>query len=230
MNKYTIRTILLVLVSTPLLAGFGLGDLKSGLGGDKDCSNSSDPKKCRKQDKMKKIGTAVVIGVAAKLIADMIINSKSSQTTAEDKVVKDYKAKHKTLPKNPALVNYDTNLKPGTVVKPGTGMLVASDLVVVPGKSTKEIFIKERIAIYDNDDNTKVLKTLIKSVNDKTKRGGAFSNQFSFKLPKGMPQGVYPIKTQVIVNGKEFKPNKKKMQLVLRVDQNQEYEIVALDN
>lgn len=219
MNKLTLRTLFVILISTSLLTGFGLGDLKGGL------PSKDDSKKERKE----KIIKGVIIGVAAKLIADMVINSKSEQTSPEDKVVNDYKAKHKTLPPNPKLVTYNTNIKPGTVVKPGTGMEVASNLVVVPGQGKKEVFIKERIAIHDNDDNKKVLKTLVKSVNDKTKRAGAFSNQFTFKLPEGMPQGVYPINTQVIVNGKEQKPNNQKMQLVLHVDENQVYHIVALN-
>jgi hypothetical protein len=44
-----------------------------------------------------------------------------------------------------------------------------------------------------------------------------------------MPQGVYPIKTLVLVNGAASKPSSNKMQLVLNVDKDSNYEIVAVN-
>jgi len=210
MNKLTVRTFFIVAISATLLTGFGLGDIT-------------------KSDK-KDIIKAVVILVAAKIIADMIIDYKTEQVESEDEVIKAYKAKHNNmLPKENKLETYTTALSPGKVVKAGTGMKVASDMTVIPSEANKgKIFVKERIVIYDNDGKNNPIRTLIKSVETKSK-AGRYKNEFNFKLPKNLPEGVYPIKTQVIVNGKEFSPNKKTMQLVLKVDHNHQFQIVALN-
>ncbi|MET1255114.1 hypothetical protein [Aliikangiella maris] len=165
--------------------------------------------------RLKQIGAVVVIGLAAKLIYDMVIDSESTQTTNEENVISKYKAAHFTLPPQPLLVSYQSNIKPGEVVKAGNDISVVSSLEVVPGTSTRQVDIKEKIIIFDNEDHTKELKSLTKMVNKETRAGGIFKNQFTFKLPKGMPQGVYPIKTLVYVNGKAFAPNDNRMQLVM---------------
>jgi DNA-directed RNA polymerase subunit H (RpoH/RPB5) len=171
----------------------------------------------------------IAVGIAAKLIHDMVIEYKTSQTKDEKKVVKEYSKKNKTLPSEPKVVEYETSIKPGDVVKAGKEVQVVSRLVVVPGNDGKPVEIKEEINIFDNEDNTKSLKNLTKPVNEKTKQTGEFKNQFKFTLPEGMPQGVYPIKTLVLLNGKTSNPSNNKMQLVLDVDQNHQYRILAVN-
>lgn len=230
MKTKTLHKFMLVVVAMGLLTGFGLGDINKKLspGGD-DCSGSSDPKKCKKEHELKTAAKIAAIGIAAKLIADMIIDYRASQTSAEEQVVQDYKKKHQALPAEPEVVEYTSSVKPGEVVKAGKEVLISSHLVVVPGVNSKAIDIQEQITIYDNEKNDNTLKSLTKPVNEKSKKSGAFNNEFKFTLPVGMPQGVYPIKTLVTVNGKAAKPSSNKMQLVLNVDQDQRYQIVAMN-
>ncbi|MDH5179432.1 MAG: hypothetical protein OEZ39_15230 [Gammaproteobacteria bacterium] len=229
MNVKLFRGVAVALTAFFLTTGFGLGDIgKTVDHGTKDCSKAANKKACEKSNTKKKVFNAAVIGVAAKLIHDMIIEFKSSQVGSDESVVKQYTAKHKSLPKKPTLVTYKSSVKPGQVVTAGKPVLVASDLTVVRGKSTKQVKIEEEFSIYDNEDNKKLLKSLKKVVNDKTKQGGQFQNEFKFTLPVGMPQGVYPLKTTVLVDNKPFKPVANKMQLVLHVDEHQNYQIVAL--
>lgn len=215
-------------VAMTLLTGFGLGDLDKKLSGSEDCSKAKDPKKCKKEQDLKTGAKIVAIGIAAKLIHDMIIDYRSSQTKPEEQVVQEYKKTHPSLPKEPEVVAYTSSIKPGEVVKAGKEVLVNSSLVVVPGVNSKSVDIQEKIDIHDNEKNDQVLKTLTKPVNAKTKKSGAFNNEFKFTLPIGMPQGVYPIKTQILVNGKAAKPTNNKMQLVLNVDRDLRYTIVAV--
>ena len=71
---------------------------------------------------------------------------------------------------------------------------------------------------------------MVKAVNKDTKKCGAFENEFTFTLPKGMPQGVYPIKTAVIINGVESTQVDSRMQLVYFGDSETEtYRIAKAD-
>ncbi|MBV1909851.1 MAG: hypothetical protein KUG78_11055 [Kangiellaceae bacterium] len=164
--------------------------------------------------RLKQIGAVVAIGVAAKLIYDMVVDYQSKQINDEGEVVDRYIENHGALPAQPVLVNYESNIKPGEVVTAGNDISIQSKLEVVRGADSRTVEIQEKITIFDNEDNTKELKSLTKVVNTESKKSGAFENEFTFKLPKGMPQGVYPVRTIVIVDGKEQPAKNSQMQLV----------------
>jgi len=154
------------------------------------------------------------VGVGAKLIYDMVVDYQSKQVNDEAQVAERYKKLHGHLPEKAVLVDYESSIKPGDVVSAGTSISIQSRLEVVRSASSRQVDIQEKIIIFDNDDPTKELKSLTKVVNAKTKTSGAFVNEFTFKLPKGMPQGVYPVRTQVIINGQPYAPVDSQMQLV----------------
>lgn len=219
----------LVLVTIGLLTGFGFDDIVKKVPGNKaDCSKSDNKKKCEKKQ-MRDTAKVVAAGVAAKMIVDMVISYRTQQTSAEDEVVKEYKLTHKNLPEEPEVVKFKSSIKPGQIVYAGKEVLVGSELVVVSGTKSNTTDIKQRIAIYDNEEKDKELISLTKPVNENTKKSGAFESEFKFTLPVGMPQGVYPIKTVALVNGKASKPAKNEMQLVLNIDESQQYQIVAMN-
>jgi len=164
--------------------------------------------------RLRQIGTIVAVGIAAKLIYDMVVDYQSKQVNDEAQVAERYKKLHGQLPENAVLVDYESSIKPGDVVSAGTSISIQSRLEVVRSASSRQVDIQEKIIIFDNDDPTKELKSLTKVVNAKTKTSGAFVNEFTFKLPKGMPQGVYPVRTQVIINGQPYAPVNSQMQLV----------------
>jgi hypothetical protein len=167
-----------------------------------------------KNKDLKRIGTIIAVGIAAKLIYDMVIEHQTQQISNEKAVIDKYKERHKSLPAEPTLVSYESSLQPGGVVNAGSDISITSQLEVVRGAGSQTVDIQERIVIFDNEDPNKEIKSFTKPVNTETKRGGAFANEFKFKLPKGMPQGVYPIKTQVIIDGKASEPVETMMQLV----------------
>lgn len=229
MKVSLLHKLLLVLAVMGMLTGFGFGDLTKKLGGDVDCSKSENKKKCKDKQKIKAIGKVIEIGAAATLISEMVIHYRVKQTYAEEKVIKEYKLKNKKLPPEPKVVEYTSTIKPGEIVKAGKEVLVGSRLVVLAGQKSKTTDIQERITIYDNEKKDKELISLTKPVNEKNRKAGAFENEFKFTLPVGMPQGVYPIKTLVLLNGKAAKPTSHEMQLVLNVDEYQRYQVVALN-
>ncbi len=179
--------------------------------------------------RLKQIGAVVAIGVAAKLIYDMVVDYQSKQVNDEGEVVERYVETHGALPPEPVLVTYESSIKPGEVVTAGNDISIQSKLEVVRGANSRTVDIQEKIIIYDNEDPNKELKSLVKPVNTESKTSGAFVNEFTFKLPKGMPQGVYPLKTAVIVDGKEQPARNSKMQLVFNGRFNSTYQRVAVE-
>jgi len=164
--------------------------------------------------RLKQIGAVVVIGVAAKLIYDMVVDYQSKQVNDEGQVVKKYKKAHGKLPQEAVLVEHKSDIKPGEVVEAGGQISIVSNLEVVRSASSRKVDIQEKITIFDNEDNSKELKSLTKVVNEDTNASGAFQNEFTFKLPKGLPQGVYPVQSIVIVNGIAQTPVNSQMQLI----------------
>lgn len=182
---------------------------------------------CKKKD-LQTLGALIAIGIAAKVIYDMTIEHETQQVTNEKEVNDKYKEEHKALPTEPMLVAYQSSLQPGSVVNPGDKVTVVSSLEVVRGESSERLKIEEKIIIYDNEDSSKEIKSLTKQVNKETGRGGEFANEFKFTLPKGMPQGVYPIKTIVIIDGKESQPVETAMQLVMNLESTDRIQVAAL--
>ncbi|TQV76512.1 hypothetical protein FLL45_00690 [Aliikangiella marina] len=182
---------------------------------------------CKKKD-LQTLGAIIAIGIAAKVIYDMTIEHETQQVTNEKEVVNKYKKEHKKLPKEPTIIAYQSNLQPGSIVNPGDKVTVVSSLEVVRGEATNQMKIEEKIVIYDNEDSSKEIKSLTKVVNAETGRSGEFANEFKFTLPKGMPQGVYPIKTVVIIDGKESTPVETQMQLVMNFEATQEALVASL--
>ena len=167
-----------------------------------------------KSKDLKRLGAIVAIGIAAKIIYDMVIEHETQQVTNEKEVIDNYKKAHASLPSEPTLISYESSIEPGGVVNVDKDISIVSKLEVVRSLDSQTVDIQERIIIFDNEDNNKEIKSFTKTINQETKRSGAFANEFKFKLPKGMPQGVYPIKTQVIIDGKALPPVENKMQLV----------------
>ncbi len=179
--------------------------------------------------RLKQIGAVVAVGVAAKIIYDMVVEYQSRKVNDEGEVIDRYVETHGALPPEPVLVAYESSIKPGEVVTAGNDISIQSKLEVVRGADTRTVDIQEKIIIFDNEDPTKELKSLVKPVNTDSKTSGAFENEFTFKLPKGMPQGVYPVRTAVIVDGKEQPARNSQMQLVFNGRFNGVYQRVAAE-
>lgn len=207
-------------------AGLGLGDLKDKV----DKSHKCDPSDqgCKNKEHLKAAAKVAAVAVAAKIIADMVVEYQTQKVSDENAVIAEYKGKYKTLPPKPVASVYTTQTLPGKVVEPGKKVKIQSEIEVVPGSQQKEALIEERISIYDNEDNTKELKNMTKPVNAQTKRGGRYKNEFSFQLPEGLPQGVYPIKTALLIDGQAAKTANNDIQLVLHVDPAGQMQVLAL--
>lgn len=205
-----------VFVTTTPSFAIGFGGLKDKLDRSDKCD--SDDKGCKNKEHLKAAARVAAISVAVKLLTDMVLDYKSQQVADEASVAEDYRAKNKRLQADPIASVYKTKTLPGEVVQPGKKVTITSEIVVVPGEKRREALIEERITIFDNEDSTKELRSLTKAVNSETRRGGRFENEFSFTPPQGLPQGVYPIKTELLLNGTSAKTSSNDIQLVLHVE------------
>ncbi|WP_049632012.1 hypothetical protein [Cellvibrio sp. pealriver] len=207
--------------------GFDLKDLKNNIDRSHKCK--SDDQGCKNRERLKAVARVAVVAAAVTLITKMAIKHRSERIAREEQVADEYKTQNSSLPAEPIATEYITKTLPGNVVEPGSEVIIQSDIVVVPGTKQKTALIEERIAIYDNEDNTKELKNFTKPVNGKTKKGGRYQNEFSFTLPEGLPQGVYPIKTELLLNGKVVDTSDTDIQLVLQVNNVGEIQLLAMN-
>lgn len=206
---------------------FDLMDLKRAV--DKSYKCDSGDQSCKNREHLKAAAKIAAVALAVTLITKMVIKHRSERIAEEGQVAEEYKTKNNTLPVEPTATEYVTKTLPGNIVEPGKEVIIQSDIVVVPGTKQKTALIEERIAIYDNEDNTKELKNFTKPVNEETQRGGRYQNEFSFTLPEGLPQGVYPIKTELLLNGKVVNNSNNDIQLVLQVNKLGAMQLLAMN-
>lgn len=225
--KYKVLAIAFSFLVVNSSQAFDMKDLQKTV--DKSYKCKKDDQRCKNREHLKAAATVAAVAIAVKLIADMVVEYRSQKVTEEAQVIAEYKNLHKTLPPEPVATEYVTNTLPGNVVAPGKQVSIKSNIVVVPGTQQKTALIEERLSIYDNEDNTKELKNLTKAVNEKNKTGGRYQNEFSFTLPEGLPQGVYPIRNQLLLNGKVVETTKNDIQLVLQVNSVGEYQLLAMN-
>lgn len=222
MKKFLV-VVLICLFSLSSAQAFDLKDLNRVF--DKSYKCKGD-KKCKKKEHLKAVARVAAVAVVATVITKMVIKHRSKKLEDEKQVADKYKKEHEQLPEQAYAAEYVTNTLPGDVVQPGKEIIIKSEILVVPGTKQKSTLIEERLAIYDNEDNTKELNSLTKAVNKKTKRAGRYENEFSFTLPEGIPQGVYPIKTELLLNGEVVDYSESGLQLVLQVQDQGQWKIM----
>lgn len=228
MKKLSLALLITSLSAASVHAGFGLNDIKNTVDKSYKCAPSDNG--CKNEEHLKAAAKVAAVVVAAKLITDMVVEYQTQKVSDESKVIAEYKEKYKTLPPKPIASLYTTQTLPGKVVAPGKKVKIQSEIEVVPGAEKQEALIEERIGIYDNEDHAKELKGMTKQVNAQTKRGGRYKNEFSFQLPEGLPQGVYPIKTSLLIDGQSAKTADNDIQLVLHVNPLGQMQLLALAN
>jgi hypothetical protein len=226
MKNKAIIVLLSCLLVNPLQA-FSLKDLRDNIDRSHKCSSGDQG--CKNRERLKAAARVAAVAVVVTVLTKMIIKHRSERIAKEGQVAEEYKAQNNNLPAEPMATQYITKTLPGNIVEPGKEVIIQSDIVVVPGTKKKTALIEERIAIYDNEDNTKELKNFTKPVNAKAKRGGRYQNEFSFTLPEGLPQGVYPIKTELLLNGKVVGSSNNDIQLVLQVNEFGAMQLVAMN-
>jgi hypothetical protein len=174
----------------------GLGALAGGLLGRKDRAK----------------GAAIGAGIAA--LACVAVNYQSKQVKSADQVDREFKQKNSGAPpENTTLVKYETRFDPSNRIRAGAGATLSSYIEIVQGSKSGEPTVEEEIAIFGPDG--KELKKTRKVANTNG-AAGAFQSTFHLTMPEGVPQGMYPFKTTLFIDGVASSASEPQLQVVWR--------------
>src|SRR4051812_16739728 len=159
-------------------------------------------------------GTGAAAGAAIGALACVAYNYYARQTKTSQQVTDEYKAKNKgTLPASATVTRFNVQVAPTAKVQAGNAVNVASNIEVVPGTGNPTPSIEQEITLF-SPDGAQAGKAR-KPANQAGTGGGAFETSFKFSLPQGVPQGIYPVKSQLYVDGKPAAGTDTRFQVVV---------------
>ena len=142
-------------------------------------------------------GAALGAGIGA--LACVAYNYYTKRTKTVQQVSNEYRAEHRgTLPAHTKVTRFDMHVAPASAVSPGSAVTVASDIEVVPGVKDPAPNLEQEITLY-SPDGREVGKA--RKPASREPGGGGFATTYKMTMPQGVPQGVYPVKSQLYVNG-----------------------------
>lgn len=151
-------------------------------------------------------------GAAVAALACMAVNARSRQTHDAATVEAEYRREHAdTLPAVPTVTAYETSIEPGTRVMAGQNVEIRSNLKIVDGTQQHVSSVREELVLLDT--NGKEFRRARKDV--QSTAGGGYENSFSFTFPKGISQGIYSARTELLVNDQVAARSDEQLQLVV---------------
>lgn len=155
----------------------------------------------------------VAIGASIASLACTAFNYHAAQTKTSQQIQEDYKTQNGgQLPGQLLVTRYDTKIAPSEQVRPGSKTTLNSYIEVVNTISGSIPTIEEEVILFDPDGKQITKSRKIVNQNGDT---GAFNTSFSFTLPEGVKQGVYPVKTAVFLNGRQASTGQAALQVVM---------------
>lgn len=168
-------------------------------------------------------GKGAVIGAGLGALACVVINAVSRRTKSAEQVEAEYRSQHAgQLPAvEPVVEAYQVNVSPDSRVRAGEKVRVVSNMTVVRSSTRSVDEVKEVLTLSGAGGT----KTLEKVASEKP-GSGAYENTFNLSFPKDVESGTYPIKTQLLVNGKEAAERKQKL-VVVAVGEMRQFTLVS---
>lgn len=155
-------------------------------------------------------GAAVGAGVAA--LACVAWNYSVKQTRTAQQVQDDYAtANHGQLPERAKVVHYDPRFTPSGRVTPGGQTVLNSTIEVINGTKDSGLPLVEEEMSMTRPDGKQI--TSRKVVNQGQGAGG-YQSSFTVKMPKGVSEGEYPVKTALFLDGQPVASRSLTMQVV----------------
>lgn len=154
------------------------------------------------------------LGTVAGGILCAVVNTQSSQTRTAAQVDQDYQRNRGNLPAQPTVSSYSPRMA-SSVVQKGQPFLVVSTVELVNGRTEPVREVREELLIYSPDGQ------LIKNGSKPfvANNAGRFENRFSVNLGADAPQGVYPMKTNLVLNGRVVETRDLRTQIVWNGEQ-----------
>lgn len=167
-------------------------------------------------------GAALGAGLAG--LACMAWNYQAKQTRTAQQVQQDYRqANRGRMPERAQVVFYESRITPAAQVRPGGQVMLNSDITVVGGAHDAVLPVVEEEMTLIRPDGKRVVSR--KVVNEGQGAGG-YQSSFTLSMPKGVPDGEYPIKTALYLDGKQIDTRDLSLQVVMR-DQGGDHRMVV---
>lgn len=133
------------------------------------------------------------------------------QTKTAEQVQTEYKATHRgQLPERSKVTGYEIRFDPNAKAPPGGKMTVVSNIEVVQGAKDQKPLLEEELTLVRPDGSE--VKSRKKA--NENQGAGAYTTSYSITMPTGVPQGVYPVKTALFMNGEKVASKDLSMQVV----------------
>lgn len=139
------------------------------------------------------------LGGAVAAAACFATNVQSRQTKTAAQSDSDYVRARGALPREPEVVSYESQVNQTTVQR-GQPFKVNSSVELVNGANKSVESVREELVVF-NPDGTQINRDP-KSKPFAAASGGRYENSFELKLPPGVSQGSYGLKTNLYVNEK----------------------------
>lgn len=157
-------------------------------------------------------GAAIGAGVVGLGCYAFNVNSRQTKTAAQSD--REYVKARGALPPEPQVVAYDSNV--GNTVERGKPFKVNSTVELVNGRNEPIREVREQLVLLDTKGQP--VKNGTKPVETTNASAGRYENSFELKLPEGVSQGVYPLQTNLYVNGKLAASRDLRTQVVINDD------------
>jgi len=154
-------------------------------------------------------GAALGAGLAS--LACVAWNYNVKQTKTAEQAQTEYKAANLgQLPERSKVTRYETRFDPSAKVPPGGKLTVVSIIEVVQGTKDQKPLLEEELTLVRPDGSE--VKSRKKA--NENQGAGAYLTSYSMTMPTGVPQGVYPVKTALFMNGEKVASKDMSMQVV----------------
>lgn len=139
------------------------------------------------------------------------VNVRSRQLRTAAQVDHDYIERRGALPPQPQLLAYNVQVSSQAVR--GKPFTVNTEVELVNGRYQQIHDVREQIVLLDPKGQP--FKNGTKPLESQNASGGLFENSFELTLPQGVSQGVYPMRTNLYVNGQLVASRNLSTQLVI---------------
>lgn len=155
------------------------------------------------------VGAAVGAGIGA--LACVAYNYHVRKVRDAQAVEADYVRQRGALPTANTVSSYTSSLQPSSTVQAGNLVQMQSNIVVVNGTSDGQPQLAETLTLYG--PNGKMISSHTKQADD-INGSGEYQTDFSFNLPKGVPDGRYTVRSTLSMNGQTVRSNDMPMLVV----------------
>lgn len=152
------------------------------------------------------------VGGALGTATCVAVNYHSRKVKSAEQVDRDYaQANGGAIPAHASLVRYDSHFNPVNQITPGGSTSLDSYIEIARGSDGAEPTVEEAMTLISPAGKTVAQFTKPAS---QGASAGAFETQFALKLPEGVEEGNYELRTSVLLDGQSVRDTKLPLQVV----------------